>query len=99
MKKTLYKNKKTGDIFALEFDDDGNLLRTSGPLLSKDLNPEHLDYDDYFKSEIQVKIKDFELLSKAEYMALLEKYGFYSPPVQRYLFDCSQKLEPREKRM
>jgi len=48
---------------------------------------EKLDYDNYWDSEIEVDIKDFVLLSKVKYMALLAKYGFYSQPVQLSFFD------------
>ena len=46
-KKALYKHKRTGDLFAIETDESGNVLSTSGPLLTKELNPEELDYDNY----------------------------------------------------
>ena len=59
--KALYRHKKGGDIFAIETDDKGKVLSTSGPLLSKDLNPKMLDYDDYWNTEIKAKIKDFAL--------------------------------------
>ena len=44
-KRAIYKHKTTGDLFAIETDDKGNVLSTSGPLLVKDLNPDELDYD------------------------------------------------------
>lgn len=44
-KKALYKHKKKGDLFAIETDEDGNVLSTSGPLLTKDLKLEELDYE------------------------------------------------------
>jgi len=37
--KAIYKHKKSGDIFAIETDGKGRVLSTSGPLLTKDLNP------------------------------------------------------------
>lgn len=85
--KALYKHKKTGDLFALETDDHGNILSTSGPLLSKDLDPKTLDYDNYWDSEVHAKIKDFVLLSKAEYLELLQKNGFFIQQTQRSIFD------------
>ena len=38
--KAIYKHKRTGDLFAIETDDDGRVVSTSGPLLFKDLDPE-----------------------------------------------------------
>ncbi|MCX5632731.1 MAG: hypothetical protein NTW93_03530, partial [Phycisphaerae bacterium] len=73
--KALYKHK-SGDIFAIETDDKGKVLNTSGPLLSKDLNPKMLDYDDYWNTEIKSKIKDFQRISKDEYLEILRKNGF-----------------------
>jgi len=66
-KKALYKHKNSGDIFAIETDETGKVLSTSGPLLTKDLNPEELDYDNYWDSDIRASIDGFELLSKVAY--------------------------------
>ena len=41
-KKALYRHKRTSDLFAIETDEAGNVVSTSGPLLTKDLNPESL---------------------------------------------------------
>ncbi len=84
--KALYKHKKSGDIFAIETDDSGQVLSTAGPLLIKDLDPARLDYDNYFKNEVKAKIKDFILLSKADYLELLHKNGFVIQNNQRNLF-------------
>lgn len=84
--KALYKHKKSGDIFAIETDGRGKVLNTSGPLLTKDFNPQILDYDDYWNTEIQAKIKDFVRISKDDYLELLRKNGFYSQTIQRHLF-------------
>ena len=65
-KKALYRHKRTGDIFAIEIDESGKVISTSGPLLSKDLNPESLDYDNYWDPDIKANIKGFEFLSEAE---------------------------------
>jgi len=54
-----------------------------------------LDYDNYWDSEIKADIENFALLSKAKYMELLEKYGFYSQPVQLSLFDELKRKKGR----
>lgn len=46
-KKAIYRHRRTGDLFAIETDDQGDVVSTSGPLLTKDLKPEELDYDNY----------------------------------------------------
>jgi len=84
--KALYKYKNSGDIFAIETDKKGKVLSTAGPLLTKDLDPERLDYDNYFSEEIKAKIKDFILLSKAEYLEILRKEGFIIQESQKHLF-------------
>jgi hypothetical protein len=94
-KKALYKHKKTGDLFAIETDEKGNVLSTSGPLLSKDLNPGELDYDDYWNPDIQANIDGFELLSKAEYKELLKKTGFFIQESQTSIFS---EIERRNKK-
>jgi hypothetical protein len=65
--KSLYLNKRSGDLFAIETDGHGNVVSTSGPLLFKDLDPNKLDYDNYWDNDVKVHLKDFVLLSKAEY--------------------------------
>ena len=84
--KALYKHKTSGDIFAIETDSSGNILNTSGPLLSKDLDPAQLDYDNYFSDEIKIKQKDFEIITKEDYLEILRKNGFYFQKIQRHLF-------------
>jgi hypothetical protein len=84
--KSLYRHKPSGDLFALETDDQGNVLSSAGPLLTKDIDPELLNYDDYFTSEIKLKSNEFELLSKAEYEEILIKCGFSRQKIQRHLF-------------
>jgi len=86
-KKALYKHKRNGDLFAIETDETGKVLSTSGPLLNKDINPEELDYDDYWNPDINANIEGFELLSQAEYKELLQRTGFYIQESQRYIFD------------
>jgi hypothetical protein len=84
--KALYKHKKGGDIFAIETNEAGEVISTAGPLLIKDLDPGRLDYDNYFNDEIKAKIKDFILLSKAEYLEILHKNGFVIQESQKHLF-------------
>jgi hypothetical protein len=62
--KALYIHKKSGDLFAIETDEQGNILSTAGPLLFEDIDPEKLDYDGYFSSEVKRKHHEFELLSE-----------------------------------
>ena len=93
-KKALYKHKRSGDLFAIETDEAGKVLSTSGPLLVKDLNPEELDYDNYWNPDITANIEGFELLSQAAYKELLKKTGFFIQESQRSIFD---ELNPRKK--
>ena len=85
--KAIYKHKKTDDLFAIETDDKGNVVSTSGPLLLKDLNPNELDYDNYWNPDIKSHLAEFVLLSKAEYEELLRKTGFFVQESQRSIFD------------
>jgi len=84
--KSLYRHKTSGDLFAIETDAEGNILSTAGPLLCKDIDPERIDYDNYFSEEIKIKHKEFELLSKMEYEELLRKCGFGRQVIQKHLF-------------
>jgi hypothetical protein len=84
--KAIYKHKKSGDLFAIETDEKGTVLSTAGPLLVKELDANQLDYDNYFTGEVAAKIKDFILLSKAEYLKLLADNGFIIQTSQRHLF-------------
>ena len=45
--KSLYRHNRSGDIFAIEIGELGNVRSTSGPLFSDDLDPKLLDYDEY----------------------------------------------------
>jgi len=85
--KSIYKHKKTGDLFAIETDEQGKVLSTSGPLLVKDLNPKELDYDNYWDQDIKAHLTEFVLLSKAEYEELLKRAGFFIQQTQRSIFD------------
>ncbi len=85
--KALYRHKQTGDLFAIETDETGKVLSTSGPLLTKDLNPEALDYDNYWDPDIKANIDGFELLSLVEYRELLKQTGFFVQESQRSVFD------------
>ena len=84
--KAIYRHKTSGDIFAIQTDDTGNVIATCGPQFGKDFDPKILDYDEYWNSEIQAKLVDFEEISKDDYLELLRKNGFYSQITQNYLF-------------
>ena len=84
--KSLYRHKKSGDLFAIETDEQGNIISTAGPLLCKDIDPEKINYDNYFSSEIRIKSSEFELLSKAEYEEMLRKCGFVRQVSQKWMF-------------
>lgn len=84
--KSLYRHKKSGDLFALETNEQGNIVSTAGPLLCKDIDPDLLNYDNYFNSEIKLKSNEFELLSKAEYEEMLRECGFSRQGSQKSLF-------------
>ncbi len=86
-RKAIYRHKRTGDLFAIETDESGNVLSTSGPLLTKDLKPEELDYDNYWDEDIKAHLSEFVLLSKAEYEELLKRTGFFIQESQRSIFD------------
>lgn len=85
--KSLYRHKQSGDLFAIETDGQGNVMSASGPLLSKDLDPKALDYDDYWNTEIQNKLDNFEKITKADYLELLRQNGFVTQFNQPHLFD------------
>ena len=59
--KALYRHKRSGDLFAIETDESGRVLSTSGPLLTKDINPEQLDYDNYWNPDIKANDGMFSL--------------------------------------
>ncbi len=88
--KALYKYKKSGDIFAIETDKDGTILSTCGPLLTKDLDPENLDYDEYWNNDVQANLDSFEKLSKLQYREILQKNGFNIQSSQKSLFDSNK---------
>ena len=96
-KKALYRHKTSGDLFAIETDETGKVISTSGPLLTKDLNPEALDYDSYWDPDIKANIDGFKLLSQAEYKELLQQTGFFVQESQRSIFDKLARRK-REKR-
>lgn len=84
--KSLYRHKNSGDLFALETNEQGDIISSAGPLLCKDIDPELLNYDDYFTGEIKIKSNEFELLSKAEYEEILRECGFSRQISQKHLF-------------
>jgi len=96
-KKALYKHKRTGDLFAIETDETGRVLCTSGPLLLKDLNPNELDYDNYWDEDIKAHLHEFVLLSKAEYEELLKRTGFFVQETHRSVFDETNHTKERDK--
>ncbi len=63
------------------------MVSTSGPLLVKDINPDELDYDNYWDKDIKAHLSEFVLLSKAEYEKLLKETGFFIQETQRSIFD------------
>ena len=85
-KKAIYKHKKTANLFAIETDEHGSVVSSSGPLLVKDLNPDELDYDNYWDDDIKAHLAEFVLLSKAEYEELLKNTGFFIQESQRSIF-------------
>ncbi|HUV67694.1 MAG TPA: hypothetical protein VMW24_27620 [Sedimentisphaerales bacterium] len=91
--KALYRHKRSGDLFAIETDETGKVVSTSGPLLTKDLNPEALDYDSYWDGDIRANIDGFELLSEAEYRALLKQTGFFVQESQRSIFEVTNRAK------
>ena len=93
-KKAIYRHKTTGDLFAIETDDKGNVVSTSGPLLTKDLDPNYLDYDSYWNPDVKACLADFVLLSKLEYAELLKKTGFFIQESQRSIFDQPNCRKP-----
>ena len=95
-KKALYRHKQTGDLFAIETDQNGKVLSTSGPLLTKDINPEQLDYDDYWNPDMTANIEGFELLSEAQYKELLKKTGFFIQESQRSIFSELNRNKDKE---
>lgn len=84
--KSLYRHKRSGDIFAIETDDNGHVLSTSGPLFSDALDAKFLDYDEYWNTEIQAKLQDFIRITKADYLEILRQNGFITDFNQRHLF-------------
>ena len=85
--RSVYKCERSNDMFAIEIDSQGHVVSTYGLLLSKDINPEQLDYDNYWDSEVKAQIKDFILLSEGEFLELLRKHGSYFWSIQRHLFE------------
>jgi len=84
--KAVYRNKKSGDVFAIETDKEGNIRSTSGPLFGPGFDPNELDYDEYWNPEIKARLGEFELIGKDDYIELLRRNGFYSQWIQRHLF-------------
>ena len=85
--KALYRHRRTGDLFAIETDEQGNVLSTCGPLLTGDVKADELDYDNYWDKDVKANLKDFVLLSQAEYEELLKRTGFFIQESQRSIFE------------
>ncbi len=94
--KAIYRHKQSGDLFAIETDESGRVVSTSGPLLTKDLKPEQLDYDTYLNPDVESHIDGFELLSEFEYKELLKKTGFFIQERQRSLFSEFDKRKKKK---
>ncbi|MBL7214230.1 MAG: hypothetical protein ISS71_00985 [Phycisphaerae bacterium] len=84
--KTLYRHKRSGDIFATEIGELGNVRSTNGPLFSDDLDPKLLDYDEYWNTEVQDKLDDFVRITRADYKEILRQNGFVTQFNQKHLF-------------
>ncbi|HUT67562.1 MAG TPA: hypothetical protein VMW86_03310 [Dehalococcoidales bacterium] len=96
--KALYRHKRSGDLFAIETDENGKVVCTSGPLLVKDLNPEELDYDNYWDEDVTAHLSGFVLLSKVEYEELLKRTGFSIQETQRSIFsELNRRKEKKRK--
>ncbi len=85
--KSLYRHKQSGDIFAIEIGELGNVRSTSGPLFSDDLDPRLLDYDEYWNTEVQTKLDDFVRITKADYKEILRQNSFVTQFNQKHLFE------------
>ena len=84
--KSLYRHKRSGDIFAIETDEAGRVRSTSGPLFSDDMDPKFLDYDEYWNTEVQAKLDDFIRITKSDYKEILRQNGFVTQFNQKHLF-------------
>jgi len=97
-KKALYKHKRSSDLFAIETDEAGRVLSTSGPLLVKDLNPEKLDYDNYWDDDVTAHLSAFVLLSKVEYKELLKRTGFFIQESQPSIFSELNRRKQKKRK-
>lgn len=84
--KSLYRHKQSGDIFAIQTDDTGQVIAACGPLFGKDFDPKMLDYDDYWNTELQAKLSDFVKITQADYLEFLRQNGFITDFNQNHLF-------------
>ena len=75
------------------------LRMSHGPLLVKDMNPEELDYDNYWDEDIKAHLSEFVQLSKAEYEELLKRSGLFIQESQRSIFDeLNRRKKPHKKK-
>ena len=84
--KSLYRHKQSGDIFAIEIGELGNVRSTSGPLFSDNLDPKLLNCDEYWNTEGLAKLDDFVRIIKADYKEILRQNGFVTQFNQNHLF-------------
>jgi hypothetical protein len=61
------------------------------------LNPEELDYDNYWDDDVAAHLSEFVLLTKVEYEELLKNTGFFIQESQRSIFS-ELNQHKREKR-
>jgi len=74
------------------------LRMSPGPLLVKDINPNELDYDNYWDEDIKAHLSEFVQLSKAEYEELLKRTGFFIQESQRSIFDEVNRRKKHHKK-
>ncbi len=84
--KAIYRHRTSGDVFAIETDEDGKVVSSCGPLFADGFDPANLDYDDYWNTEIQGKLADFERITQDNYLKLLRQNGFVTEFNQHHLF-------------
>lgn len=74
--KSIYRHKKTGQLFAIETDASGSICGVCGPLKADKLDPRVLDYHDYWNWQSPTHLADYERLQREDYRNLLEQNSF-----------------------